>query len=260
MDTNKIWQSLEYCQWGVDPYINSYFIKIGVDTVLNSHVYKKIYYSKSENFDTVNTVGFIREDNRKVYFLANSSLEEGLLYDFGISVGEQVAIQNYYLNNSTKNLLLKEIVNIDIAGKQVSKYIFQGTEEYWLEGIGSIFGILNSGFGDTTDCYYDLICFKENLLTYINPKYSNCDLTTSHVRRLDNEKYNICLKIVHNRVIILSSAQTISKVKIFDISGKMIYNQLHGDTIDISPFSKGLYLIRVYDINNHVSVFKIVKK
>jgi hypothetical protein len=76
--------------------------------------------------------------------------------------------------------------------------------ETWLEGVGSLNGLLRESCFSMTPCdnNYELLCFQENnVLLYSNPAYDNCFIDT-----------------------LLVSVTVISKldfqVEIYDISGK----------------------------------------
>jgi len=139
----------------------------------------------------------------------------------------------------------------------------------WIEKIGSLDGLfypcgmLNPGSKRELLCY-----FQNDELFYKNPNYSECyydnheDLASVQTVVIDN--CYIYPNPVNDVLTVFSTNNTISQIEIFDASGKKVYCQTYEDTyrdnVNVSSFSKGLYLLKVYDTNSKVSVFKIIKR
>lgn len=64
-----------------------------------------------------------------------------------------------------------------------------------------------------------------------------------------------------NSVLNISKANTsinIKNVKLFDITGKVIYNRAHAQPINVSNYSKGLYVLRIESQDGGVATRKVV--
>ena len=101
-------------------------------------------------------------------------------------------------------------------------------------------------------------------MRYKNPVYSECyydnkeDITS--VQTLTIDSCSVFPNPVDDTLNISYLNNAISRIEIFDNLGRKVYSQAYKDTINVSSFSKGLYLLIVYDTNEQVSVFKIIKK
>jgi hypothetical protein len=68
-----------------------------------------------------------------------------------------------------------------------------------------------------------------------------------------------------NTLSISSQNPIISRIELFDITGKKNYEKYFNPTcnqymIETSSWMNSLYLLRIVDTNGHVSLFKIIKK
>lgn len=72
--------------------------------------------------------------------------------------------------------------------------------------------------------------------------------------------YTIFPNPVDDVLNIICLDNTISRIDFFDVSGQHVYRQSYQEMIDIGHLQKGFYLLKVYDINDKVSAFKIFKK
>ncbi|HOF15280.1 MAG TPA: T9SS type A sorting domain-containing protein [Bacteroidales bacterium] len=263
IDTNMIWQNLETC--GLSE--KNFFIKLSSDTLIHTNTYKKVIYSEDTSFNRMEHIGYIREENNQLYYRDKTTQQEGLLYDFNLMVGDTIHVVNYFLNSTSFTLNLIRIDSILINGQQVRKFVFDNTSEYWIEGIGSSFGLLNVGYRDTTSCEYNLICCKKGEYVYLNPNYSDCDFETNSIKsiKINDVHYNIYPNPVNNYAILKISKCNISEFyfEIFNLLGIKVYQKyFYNDEckIDISSLNNGIY---IYVITNNKIIIgkgKIVKQ
>ena len=140
------------------------------------------------------------------------------------------------------------------------------TLDTWIEEIGSLSGMLNPCYRNFSGGgVRELLCYYQNdELIYKNLAYSECyydnpdDITSIHTIVIDD--YSIYPNPVNDILTIYPSNNMITLIEIFDISGKKVYSNTYKNTIDVSFFSKGVYLLKMYDTNEQFSVFKIIKK
>jgi hypothetical protein len=99
-------------------------------------------------------------------------------------------------------------------------------------------------------------------LIYKTPGFSECyyDESSNSVQEIVNNGYTVSPNPVDDLLNISYSNNAISRIEIFDISGRKVYNQTYKESVNISSFEKGLYLLKVYDTNEQASLFKIIKK
>src|SRR5204863_2804445 len=129
--------------------------------------------------------GAIRQDtmNRKVFFVSPSNTTEQLLYDFNMQVGDTV--KGYIETFTSPSDTVKSIDSV-LVGNSYRKRWTINTGFLWevrfIEGIGSIHGLIEFSWGNT---YYAPVyffgCFAQNGQTLYN--YSTfsgpCELITS---------------------------------------------------------------------------------
>ena len=163
-------------------YPNDYFTEIQSirdNITLDGVDYKLVW--KEDVYDSKRIAGAVREDDKRVYFRRywqQSYQDEVLLYDFNLTVGDTVTV-NYF----EKLIVLEEsqVLVQGIMRKQLglAMYFDNGTtgeiEEYWIEGVGSTYGFLNSGYEGWVGAFVHLLCYHENGdLVWDNEAFDDC--------------------------------------------------------------------------------------
>lgn len=187
-DTSKKWNVFSYGigSWG-------YFIcggtkcnKMGEVVYLGDDLYFNVMESEDSLQLDWDYNGYLREDtiNKLVYY-ARSTDEIGLIYDFDINVGDTVNIFNYHvLQGFSSTLICYSIDTVIINGSSKKRYSFyhnyldpENPDEVWIDGIGSLYGVLNSGIGGSgyVGGGFDLLCCSQNdTIIYMNSFYGSC--------------------------------------------------------------------------------------
>ena len=157
--------------------LETYNVMCG-DTVINGIVQSKVYqYSGGPDGEVYGPYyyGSIYEEDMKIW----SSNGGELLYDFTLEVGDTFPI------GGSKHMVVESIGLTDINGEArrtiyFEPYLGWSREEFWIEGIGSNFGLFSRGmFGADLDPWAK--CMKENQLIVHNfdPAVNNCDFTSA---------------------------------------------------------------------------------
>jgi len=277
------------------------------DTIINDTIYKKVIQSKyNHNTPEDSLIGFIREDTveKKVFFRRKSPFfyePEGvdrLLYDFSIIEGDTIEVFGYYfcewfsnsyvvLSTDSINLLNNEkrkIWNLQRVDYKYNKNIklaagYEGKKtgilippysdfDTWIEGIGSLNGLINPGCFQlyTISFGLSLLCFFENEEhLYMHPGGDTCFIDwTSNVLDFTIEEIMIYPNPVEEAINISlpDIFETESTIQIISICGKIIYEStFYGKNfkIEVSPYNSGIYLLK---IKNHQNAYvtKFVKK
>ena len=132
--------------------------------------YKLVW--KEDVYDSKRIAGAVREEDKRVYFrrkIEQNYQDEVLLYDFNLSVGDTVTV-----NWMGQQLMVLEESEVEINGTMRRKLIF-GPDEYWIEGVGSSYGFLNSGYEDIVGSFVHLLCYHENgNLVWDNEAFDDC--------------------------------------------------------------------------------------
>jgi len=255
---NKIWSNVrEDCLPEGNIY-TTFYHRFQGDTTIEDRQYKKVMIAEDELYQEWYFSGsFIREDSGRVYFMEYSDEEEGLIYDFNLKMGDTVTINNPLVTEGLL-LTLTTIDSIETISGYRTRWKLEkneySTPEYWIEGIGSQSGVLNSGtgvFGPLCGAY-TLLCEKEdNITIYQNPDYETCFYILLEVedRQIeDSFKFEVRYSRSGEQLNILFNNSEPKNVQIASLTGIHVFKtQTHNQQIslDKSKFSAGLYIISV---------------
>ena len=257
VDGQKTWSILTgYCQPEYTTYTTSFF-RFDQDTIIDGELYQHIFISEDEFQQEWFFYGsFIREENKKVY-LREYYGEEGLIYNFNLQLGDTVFINNPRAVSDVA-LVLTEIDSMETSDGYRERWKLTNDEfmipEYWIQGIGSMGGVLNSSvdiFGGLCGTYI-LLCEEESGNTiYQNPEYEDCYyllLDDGDDIEASENTFNIIYRPSIQVVELAFNEQKKRNIHITDIQGRTISrvqsaeNNVH---LSIKRSSKGLYVINV---------------
>lgn len=212
--------------------------------VINGMDYNTIY-----NTTQGELLGAYRNDGNQVYYCkwnGGGYDEEVLLYDYDLEEGD-------YFNDSDEHAMMVEDVTIitDANGVERKKYTFSflGLEdetEYWIEGIGSNKGFVNSGNYTPTSngAIFHLLCYHvDSDLIFVNPEYDTCDIDEIHEN--DAEKQIIVFPNPASNTVNILNADPDAKVEIIDLLGRIVLSVENSDAIDVSTLPEGYYFVRI---------------
>lgn len=134
--------------------------------------------------------GYLREDtlSRKVYFYDHYEDEEGLLYDFGIEEGESVTINNCFTDIGPATMQCTQIDSTLLNGEYKKVFLFGNIT--WIEGIGSLYGLLFSEISSPPGGGNELLCCSYNdVQLYQNEIYNTCQVT-EFLPKITTEQYD----------------------------------------------------------------------
>ncbi len=153
-DTTKSWHTLYYGfgAWGIINCSGTRINRLAEKTVFNDTSFFKVYESTDSLQQLWNPIGYLSEDSLsgKVFFGNPYINRTGLIYDFNLSAGDSVIVDNYYVNFENILLICDSIKAVSIYGTARKQFFFSSPQttsiaDVWIEGIGSIYGLLNSG-------------------------------------------------------------------------------------------------------------------
>lgn len=191
IDTTKEWNSLSIgvYEFAVCAPGNTTRTTIGNPEEINNQTYFPVYRNFISAGKT-STPGYLREDtaSRKVYFYDYNEDKEGLLYDFSISEGDTVLVQNYFVDFEDISIVCNNIDTTWVAGEH--RKVFSFYHDTWIEGIGSLYGLLYSAHGSLPGGSHELTCcFKNEDLIYNNSKFNSC-VVTAFSPTITTEEYD----------------------------------------------------------------------
>ena len=274
-DSGAVWNNAQYVYSLGDTIYSQYGI-IG-DTSFNSIQYHKLYLlnDSSLNLSNATYLGAIREQTKKIFFRYAYCQKEFLLYDFTKQVGDSIRSlfsETDIFSCDTATIYNGIITNIDstlIDGSYCKVYHIGPWYPDWIEGIGSMAGLLNpippqiTGF-DT----WHLVCFKQyEVVLYLNPYYSTCFSTNVGIKE-NNKNTNSSIRIYPQPVTDISiidltaENKHFKKLTIYNTFGQIVYHleisnkktiQLNGD-----DFISGLHLYKLEANDGQCTTGKIM--
>lgn len=276
VDPSKRWSYMEWQDWSPPWVIFPFYVKFSGDTTIDQLNYLKIWETDEEDDTNWYQRGFIRSDTNGDIYMRNLIDNEGLVYKFDVNPGDTFSISNpfhYYdfvaeveevdqVYIEPANEYRKRIKIIDYEGNS------WGEEEYWIEGIGSMAGIITSGFHlySLTGGVHDALCqWQNNSLVYSNPGFSFCFHTVSTP---ENYKEQISISIIPNplvkksQIVVGGLTNANFRIVINDIYGNIIYdnNFQQSDNISLEKqeFNTGLFIIAIIQNNSVVARKKLI--
>jgi hypothetical protein len=274
VDPAKKWTYLSYQPWSPNFYKQSYYVRMAGDTLINQKNYLKIWETENSLMIDWYVIGYAREDtNGDVYFKRNT--EEGLAYKFNVSVGDTFTMNNpFHMLTFTAEILAIDTINVEPSNldrKRIKLSEYNSTwsgEEYWIEGVGSMAGIIWSGNGVvplTGEELYSLCQWDYNLLVYSNPEWDDCFITVS-TEEIQETEPGIFIQsnpLIDQSIVSVKSPNSKNlSIHVHDIFGKLIQtypvDQDGKIVLHRSQFKSCLYIISLKDGNKTIAREKLL--
>jgi hypothetical protein len=252
LNESSTWHGVTY-GWGTFDFWN----KIIGDSLINDQTYKKVYSGDTQD-DLIYLIALMREDvaEQKVYIWTGT--EEHMLYDFDVQIGETVSTLGL---GAEEVRVITNVETIIVNGTSREKITFEDPwmTAYWIEGIGSIYGVQHGALGMVTDFSPVLTCFYEgNNLAWSNPdNTTDCDLFLGTTERLE-ESLRIFPNPASDFIQITLPFNYYSRncqLKIMSSAGDLVYseklNTVGAMRIALPQLSAGLYQL-VLSLDNQL--------
>ncbi len=236
------WHTFETGVWQINNYVNW----CSGDTLIGDVRYMKIMGTLNNGNPNLFTV--LREEDGKVWKRHLNTSEETLLYDFTASVGDTLTIGDF-----GQRLIVDSIGTVQIGNADRKKFWlrlqsnnpggYQFTET-WVEGIGSDYGLLWSGYLSIPDGWHCLLCFHQNgELVWENPEYGTC--TYDAIEENKDSEISIYPNPVGDRVII--EGIEVAEVDVYNALGQRVRTVRSTNEINVSGLQEGVYLLFITD-------------
>jgi hypothetical protein len=176
--------------------------------------------------------------------------EETLLYDFTASVGDTLCF-----GEPGASFVLDSISMVQIGGVDRRKFWFgleydglgnPRAKETWVEGIGSDYGLLWSGYYGVYDGWHCLLCFHQyGELVWQNPEYNTCTYPYDAVEENKDSEIALYPNPVRDRVVI--EGIEIAEVEVYNALGQRVKMVQSTNEINVSGLPEGVYLLFITD-------------
>jgi hypothetical protein len=271
-DSNACWNYGYYpgqCQFGDSQEF--YSIMFTGDTSINNQNYHKLntpfvlfYTSGTCTQDNIpGYKGAIRQEipNKKVYYIPPMSSTEYLLYDFNLDIGDTVS--SYIAPFDSYDT----VISIDsvLVGDNFRKrwYINDWYEIYYIEGVGSTYGLIQHSPGYVTDApSYSLDCFLLEEQSLYPDTNANCQLITS-IKKID--AFSDQVKVFPNPSkgsfsVEFNQPIDIREIYLTDLVGNIVFQkEINNEKqVNIDNLRGGTYILTIMHRNNSTAKRKII--
>lgn len=197
---------------------------LGKDTIINNEIYTSLVrYNSRDISETKSYIGALRfTEDRKVFFYYDNI--DYLLYDFDVQIGDTLEIFSGIRNYKNTTTYTHVITNIDtlIDGKlQILSVAIVNNDDYekiWIEGVGSIDGIVhNRAIGLDGGIRDNLLCaYRNNECIYITSRpnyiplgciYNEGDVITT-IEKMESKKTVVQKIIRDGQIFIIRDGKT----------------------------------------------------
>jgi hypothetical protein len=271
MSTNSpTWTVVEYGNGTFPPTTGVTHYGLASDSAIDGFDYNKLYVNPgglgftnpedSFNIQTALLYGLFREDaSHKVWFrLMPSGTSDFLLFDFALNVNDTFCFQNPSCGVSCLPVTQVDSILVDGNYRRQIHFSYNGIEEKWIEGIGSVSGNWLGDWCFIGNISFELNCYKEKGTFSFGP----CNYPIA-INELNIE--NNAPRIFPNPATNLLYIDTIkigTTIKIINSLGQVISSQIAlftNNTIDIENLEKGIYFLQC-SCTKKESMFKIIKQ
>jgi hypothetical protein len=213
-------------------------------------------------------IRYIREVNQKVYYLKKNDDSECLLYDFNCKVGDTLNLDCWCLESEiyfeVDSIIVKPLLDENRKHFYLS-YLNNISKEIWIEGIGSIGGILNGGGPNncmTGGSQNLLCCYQNGIEIYHDPEYDDCYLGSKVVNSVNiyssQNQFLVYPNPAKNEINIqIHSNEQILSLELVDLKGNPVYQNCkvlrNIFKLDVSEFPKGNYILIVETESSKIS-------
>lgn len=239
------------------------------DTVIQEKEYDKLYLLNDTLFsENDKYIGSIRNEGNKIYFIEENNTEF-LLYDFSapfevkdmITIGQRYSIDGYHES------ILTMVQELGMLNNYRQYQLLSETDSYgsWIENIGSEYDLIDNLVVDM-DCELcinekGLRCLKTNEKMSYPLEKSDCFKTYYQKNRTFlNQGITQSSYVSPNPVkdkLTLTLSQAENEIKIFDLQGKLFFQQNVGFSAEINV---SMLPARTYVLVVNGESYKFVKE
>lgn len=265
-DVNE-WQFLT-CYQGNCAVIDLYFTD--GDTIVNNQTHKILdgYHYISRSF-------LLREvvEDKQVFLTTNvNGVErEYLLYDFSLSIGDEMDMKNPYspFPENGGMFTLTDIQELPLENGQLYKHYYfspspgntqSDWNAVWIEGVGSLSLVTAPGGEPNYDEVGEVTCsFTNGEHIYANlDRIDGCDALLDVSSNVANPAVSLAFD---EDAMVLENASEVVKVVIYDLNGRLIASEKNDHqqrlVISTAHVDKGIYILVAMDAFQQKTVFKV---
>lgn len=251
------------------------------DTLIDSIHYSKLYKTWSAVYFQTGACEFdyssgpylmesyegaVRTDEyQKVYYIFPEEDTSRLIYDFSVNEGDSVKIDGYDAEYYSYILGVDTIFLSNGPRKRITMQGIYSFHDEWIEGVGSIYGLLATFMRPWERYDSELTCYQE-YGERLYPSVTNCDrCNIVTVDRVDTFNSNISIypnPITATSIIEWSNMINASKLIFYNLSGRIILlkEATGAESLKISnqELEKGILLMELIDKDQNLYRKRII--
>lgn len=279
-DSNAVWNidSYQNCGLGFDYWQHLYSIIISGDTTISNVIYHKLEVPIEVIISNGMCLasgtwtmpgyylGSIRQDTsiRKVFFVPPLDSIEQLLYDFNMQVGDTVkGFTGSFIGQAD---IVQSIDSVLVGSDYRKRWIIAPCYGiYFIEGIGSTYGLIEKSPGCATDQNsYLITCFKQNSISLYPDTVTTCNLITGVKNILYKPFFTTISPNPFHTLSLLevSSEFETAELKIYNTLGMLLKEEriLHQKSIMLNrdKLSNGIYFLQLTNENGETIIEKFM--
>lgn len=248
------WHTLSTTLFGYSNYVNW----CSGDTIIGNVRYMKIMGILNNGDPHLFTV--LREEDGKVWKRHLNTSVETLLYDFTANVGDTLCFGEPGTSFVLDSISIEQIGSVDRRkfwfGLEYDGFGNPRTKETWVEGFGSDFGLLWSGYYGVYDGWHCLLCFHQyGELVWQNPEYNTCTYPYDAVEENKDSEISVYPNPVRDRVVIEGIEAV--EIQVYNTLGQVVKTVRGTNEIPVADLPQGVYMLRVTDADGKVYTNKI---
>ncbi|MBN1184485.1 MAG: T9SS type A sorting domain-containing protein [Bacteroidales bacterium] len=266
IDKSKIWSEYQKL-YTSSPTFYDYYYKLSDSMIIDNLTYFKVFrfHTVHSFYPELNDAKdwyyaniLIGEDSSKVYTRSPFDSSKVLLYDFNLEKLDTIFMNSArWVVDSIDSIMIKN-------GEYKKRMHLTGNydwSDYWIEGVGSIYGLLNACFNPSKsypEIPISLLCvsWKNEIL------YSTCNSCPQFtgLEKETRDELRIYPTMISDRLNIICNDNIIYDIIIYNLKGSVVgHKELIGEqVIDCSYLSNGVYIVSITS-NNFTISQRVVK-
>lgn len=203
--------------------------------------------------------GYIREDNKVIYFLPDTGSVEYKLYDFNLTVGDTL-LGFYSINgpDSSNYIFYEDSV---LASDGYHRRLMLGNNAYWVEGVGNLQALLFPLMGATVSGTDRLTCaMNDSLFNYAPLGYSCTNLGGAN--SIQKREWTIFPNPTNDYFTVDWEPETMSTFALTDALGRVLWeinaNNAIGKQFQLP--TQGVYLLIGRTVGGEMKAQRIVRQ
>lgn len=221
------------------------------DTTFASISYKKIFvYS--------NYVGALRENNKIIYFVPDTSSNEYVLYNFNLNLGDTIIHPYGEAVCSNDTAIIQQVDSI-LLSDGYHRQLHFNSFAIWIEGIGSLNYLLNPCNVACLSGNDILQCMNSDL-TFTYPSISTSCIVSVPEQISSSNNINIYPNPSSSSFSIDFNNTDFKEIRLTDMLGKIVFRQQTDNhlKINVENLHSGTYILTIIDKDNNSTNRKII--